>query len=176
MQTLISFPDKRQICICPHNTAGAGFSRSLWCKFLRMFFTARSRLMNCLFQKPTNQLSIETLRHCNTLSCYKNKCDFHKSSSCYKLVNRFLYDLVHLKPPSVSAARRAAAADSNSSGLMPMASCISVVAAVMKSSSMWRPRPCSRNTRPTSSRAGLRDFWPRDTSDLRKIIIISGYK
>ena len=93
-----------------------------------------------------------------------NKCDFDNGSRWKQILD----EIFHLKAPSVSAASSAAAADSNSSGLMPMASCISVVAAVMKSSSMWRPRPCSRNTLPTSSRAGLRDFWPLDISDLRQ--------
>lgn len=73
----------------------------------------------------------------------------------------------HLKAPSVSAAIRAAAAASNSAGVIPMASCISVVAAAMKSSSMCLPSPCSRNTRPTNSMAGLTDFWPRPSSGLR---------
>lgn len=164
MQTPISFPDKRQICICPHYTAGSGFSRSLWCKFLRMLFRAHSRNMNCLYQKKKLcrdiRLCVTTLY---TLFRW-NKCDFYNGSRCKQILD----ETGHLKAPSVSAASSAAAADSNSSGLMPMASCISVVAAVMKSSSMWRPRPCSRNTRPTSSRAGLRDFWPLDISDLRQ--------
>lgn len=60
-----------------------------------------------------------------------------------------------LKVPSLSALSSWPAATSNSSAVMFMASCISLVAAAMKSGSQCLPRPCSLNTLPTRSRAGL---------------------
>lgn len=60
-----------------------------------------------------------------------------------------------LNVPSFSADNSWLAAASNSSGVMFIASCISRVAAAMKSGSQCLPRPCSRSTLPTKSIAGL---------------------
>lgn len=60
-----------------------------------------------------------------------------------------------LKVPSLSAFNSWPAATSNSSAVIFMASCISLVAAAMKSGSQCLPSPCSLKTLPTRSKAGL---------------------